>query len=211
MELLDELKDIWKKNDAEFRPKAEAELASMLKGRSISIIDNLMRSAWFELILTLIAGIALLSYALTLPSGTLKWTSVSILVAFVGYCFYYIKKIALLKRFAHTQDNLKTNLENLIGSLASYLKFYRRSYNFLYPVYFCFVLLFGAIEKGPEEFLQNLTTFKTIAYLFFICVVFYFCTLLAGWFMKKLYGDHLEKLKKLLNELNSFEKQEYEI
>jgi hypothetical protein len=207
---LDELKDIWKKNDAKFRPKAEAELASMLKGKSISVIDKLIRSAWFELILTLIAGVALLSYALTLPSGAVKWTSVSTLIAFVGYCFYYTKKIALLNRFTRAQDNLKTNLENLIGSLTSYLKFYKRSYNFLYPVYFCFVLLFGAIEKGPEEFLQNLTTFKTIAYLCFVFIAFYFYTLLSGWFMQKLYGDHLEKLKKLLNDLNNFEKHEYQ-
>ena len=43
---LDELKHIWKKTDVDFHPKGEAELASMLKGNSKSIIDKLKRSVW---------------------------------------------------------------------------------------------------------------------------------------------------------------------
>lgn len=208
---LDELKDLWKKNDADFRPKAEAELASMLKGNSKSIVDKLIRSVWFELIFTLVSGIALLTYALTLPSGALKWTTVSILVVFVVYSFYYIKKLTLLNSFNRVQDNLRTNLVSLIENLTSYLKFYRRSYTILYPVYFCLALLYGGIERGLDEFLQVMTSLKTIATLVFVAAVFYFCsTWLVSWFLQKLYGNHLEKLKKLLNELNSFEKQEQE-
>jgi hypothetical protein len=208
---LDELKDLWKKNDADFRPKADAELASMLKGNSQSIVDKLIRSVWFELIFTLVSGVGLLTYALTLPSSASKWTLVSIVLAFVAYSFYYIKKLILLNRFSRVQDNLKTNLVNLIENLTSYLKFYRRSYTVLYPIYFCLALLFGAIERGLDDFLHTMTSLKTTAALVFIAAVFYFTsTWLVNWFLKKLYGNHLEKLKKLLNELNSFEKQELE-
>src|SRR5687767_9890670 len=116
---LDELKDLWKKNDAGFRPKDEAELANMLRGNSKSIVDKLKRSVWFELIFTLIAGLVMLIYAFSLKSGYLKWTSVSLLILFVVYSFYYIKKLSLLNRFYQGQDNLKANLEKLIDSLTS--------------------------------------------------------------------------------------------
>jgi hypothetical protein len=200
---LDELKDIWKKNDADFRPRDEKELASMIKGNSKSIIDKLKRSVWFELIFTLISGIILLVYALTLPSGALKWTSVSILAIFVVYSFYYIKKLTLLMKFGRVQDNLKVNLERLILNLNSYLKFYKRSYTILYPVYFILALIFGAIERGVDEFLNVLSQPKTIIYLVALAGVFYFCsTWLVNWFLKKLYGNHLERLKKVLSDLN---------
>jgi len=206
---LDELKDIWKKTEADFQPKAEAELAIMLKGNSKSIVAKLKRSVWFELIFTLIAEIILLIYALTLPSGALKWTSVSILLVFVVYTFYYIKKLMLLNRFSATEDNLKATLEKLIDNLTSYLRFYKRSYSILYPVYFCVALVFVAIERGFDEFLNVMVKPKTIAYLLLIAGLFFFCsTWLVNWFLKKLYGRHLEKLKNLLNELKSYEKPE---
>jgi hypothetical protein len=199
---LDELKDIWKKSD--FRPKAEAELASMLKGNSKSIVDKLKRSVWFELIFTLIAGIALLVYAFNLQSGSLKWTSVSILILFVGYGFYYIKKLTLLNKFSSGDDNLKANLEKLIDKLTNYLKFYKRSYSILYPVYFCLGLLFGALERGFDEFLHILASTQKIILLTIAAGAFFvLSTLLVDWLLKKLYGNHLEKLKALLNELNS--------
>src|SRR5688572_9301172 len=126
---LNELKDIWKKTDARFQPKAESELASMLKRNSTSVVMKLKRSVWFELIFTFVSGIVLLIYALTLPSGALKWTSVSIIAVFVPYTFYYIKKLILLNNFKGGDDNLKANLERLVDNLESYLKFYKRSYS----------------------------------------------------------------------------------
>lgn len=201
---LDELKDLWKKNDAVFQPKEESELASMLRGNSKSIVDKLKRSVWLELIFTTVSGIVLLVYALTLPSGALKWTSVSILAIFVAYSFYYVKKIMLLNSFNANQGNLRVTLENLIDNLSSYLKFYRRSYTILYPVYFCLALLFGAIERGFDRFVAALSEPKTIFYLVGFAAIFYVgSTWLVKFILKKLYGNHLEKLKLLLKDLNS--------
>src|SRR5690242_3854480 len=120
---LEELKSIWK-NNPDFQTKDESEIASMLKGNSQSIIHKLKRSVWFELIFTAIAGIGLLVYALTLQSGALKWTSTSILILFVAYSFYYIKKLLLLNRFNPATGNIRANLEMLIENLMNYLKFY---------------------------------------------------------------------------------------
>jgi hypothetical protein len=201
---LDELKDIWKKNDPGFKPKDETEIATMLRGNSKSIVAKLKRSVWFELIFTLIAGLILLVYVFTLPSGSLKWTSVSILVLFVGYTIYYIKKLMLLRTFSSADDNIKNNLERLIENLTAYLKFYKRSYSILYPVYFVVALAFVAIERGVDQFLASLAQARTIVLLLTIAGVFFFCsTWLVTWLLEKLYGKHLEKLKNLLRDITT--------
>lgn len=204
MEELDDLKSIWKSRPGNFLPKDESEIAAMLKGSSKSIVHKLKRSVWIELSITLLAGVGLLIYALTLPSGALKWTSISILIIFVGYTIYYIKKIKLLNKFNTTTENVRVSLEQLISNLSSYLKFYKRSYTVLYPVYFVLGILFSGIERGTTQFLEMLTQPKTIAYLVLIGIVFFFSsTSLVDWLLKKLYGNHLEKLQRLLNDLRT--------
>jgi hypothetical protein len=200
---LEELKYLWKQKTV-YQPKDEAQIALMLRGSSKSLIDKLKRSVWFELLFTLLAGIALLIYALNLPSGSLKWTSVSILVIFVAYTFYYIKKLSLLNRFAILDQNLKENIEKLITSLSSYLKFYKRSYTLLYPVYFFLGILFGGLELGSDRFFERLSEPRVIAFLLATALLFFFIsTWFTSWYLRKLYGNHLEKLKGIYRELES--------
>jgi hypothetical protein len=199
---LEDLKSIWKSSEPAFQPKNETEIASMLTGRSRSIIEKLKRNVWFELVLTLVVSVALLVYALALTSGMLKWSFISILVICLAYIFYYIKKLMLLNRFNPANENVHANLVALINSLTGYLKFYRRSYSILYPLYFGLVLLLGGIERGTTQFLEHLSKPKTIAYLLSMAaLVFFLCTSFTNWYLKKLYGNHLDKLKGLLKDL----------
>jgi glucan phosphoethanolaminetransferase (alkaline phosphatase superfamily) len=200
---LEELKSIWKNNDPGFRLKDESEIALMLKGKSQSIVDKLKRSVWFELVFTFVAGVALLIHALTLQSGALKWTAVSILLLFVGYSFYYIKKLTLLRNYNPGAENMRASLERLIDNLSSYLRFYKRSYTILYPIYFLLGLLFAAIERGTDNFLNTMTNPRTVFYLCTIALIFFFCsTWLTNWYLRKLYGNHLDKLKNLLDDIH---------
>ncbi len=202
---IDDLKTIWKNGEG-FQPKNEAEIASMLKGSSNSIINKLKRSVWFEMLFTLGSGTLLMFYALTLKSGALKWTSLSILILFVAYSIYYIKKLMLLSSFDSNKENVKANLLSLTANLTGYLKFYKRSYTILYPIFFALSLIFIAIEQGADQFMNNVTRLDTILYLILLAGTFYFCsTWLVNWFLKKLYGNHVEKLKGLLRELESVE------
>ncbi|MEO5602691.1 MAG: hypothetical protein ABIR06_17350 [Cyclobacteriaceae bacterium] len=201
---LDDLKDIWKKQG--FQPKDEAQLVIMLKGKSISIITRLKRNVWLELIFTFLGGLALLIYALTLPEGSLKWTSISILILFAIYSFYYLKKLQLLNGFDPGND-IKANLQRLILNLKTYLKFYKRSYSILYPVYFLLALLFGGIEQGATAFFHRLARPDVIATLLLGASLFFICsTWLTTWYLKKLYGNHLQKLESLLKDLYGNEK-----
>lgn len=199
---IEDLKDIWKKESEGFRPKGETELARMLKGKSSSIITRLKRNVWFELIFTFIGAVGLFSYALTLPGGYLKWTSITILVSFAIYSLYYVKKLRLLNRFEAVNNDLKVNFERLVYDLKGYLKFYKRSYSILYPVFFLIGLLFVAIEHGASRFFEIVT--RPDVYLVLIpgtALYFVLSTRLTSWYLKKLFGNHLEKLEALLKEL----------
>jgi hypothetical protein len=199
---LEELKSIWRSGDTEFQPKDEREIALMLKRRSVSIIDKLERNVWFELILTLVIGMALVVYALTLPSGAIKWVSICLLTVYCVTTFTYVKKIRLLRSFNPVEKNLRASLTALIETLSGYITFYHRSYTILYPLFFCLMLLFIGIERGAASFFDNLVKPVTIISLLFVAGVYYLTsTWFAKWYLKKLYGNHVEKLKSLLNDI----------
>jgi Ca2+/Na+ antiporter len=203
---LEELRSIWKSSEPGFQHKDETEIASMLTGRSLTIIDKLKRNVRFELAFALVVSVCFLIYALTLPGGKLKWTAIAVLLMCIGYTFYYIKKIILLNRFDPAKENIRANLVSLIDKLSGYLKFYRRSYTVLYPVFFCLGLIFGVLEREANESLDNLFRPITLLYLIIMAVVLYLVsTWLVNWYLGKLYGNHLEKLKSLLNDIQSTE------
>ena len=200
---LEELKSIWKNSEPVFQPKDEKEIASMLKGKSISIIDKLKRNVWFELIMTIVAAVGLLVYALSLPAGGIKWISISLILMCLAFTFVYVKKIILLNRFNPANETIRENLVSLIDNLTSYVKFYKRSYTILYPVYFCLGLLFAGIERGAEAFFENMMRPRSILLLTALSgLLYFFCTKVADWYLKKLYGNHLEKLKTLLSDIH---------
>ena len=203
---LEDLKNLWKQNEPAYQAKNEEEIAHMMRGKSKSIIDKLKQSVWFELLFTIVAGAALLIYALMMPSGAAKWTAIALLVMCIGYTFYYVKKLLLLQRYPLTNDNLHKTLSVLIENLSGYLKFYKRSYTILYPVYFFLGLLFGVLERGASEYLNFLSRWTTILSILALAGLFYFMTTwFANWYLKKLYGNHLERLKALYLELEGYQ------
>jgi hypothetical protein len=199
---LEDLKSIWKNSEPSFQQKNEREIALMLKGKSMSIIDKLKRSVWFDFAFTMMVSLALLIYAISLEAGALKKASIALLLMCLTYTIYYVKKLLLLNRFKAGNENLHDTISLLIKNLTGYLKFYKNSYAILYPVYFVLGLLFAALERGPERYIEFISDPRIIFYLLLAAALFFFLsTWLVNWYLKKLYGNHLDKLKTLLNEL----------
>jgi len=202
---LDNLKTIWNSTPS-FQSKGEGEIASMLNKTSQSVVNKLKRNVWLEMIFTLVTGVALLVYAIMLENGSLKWTSVSLLAVFILYSIYNTKKILILNRFDPGKSNLTLTLQTLIDDLTGYLKFYKRSYAILYPAYFILMLLFALLERGTDEFVRVLNKPEIILYLVGTGVLFFICSIwLTGWYLGKMYGGHLRKLKVLLQDLRSMQ------
>ena len=199
---LEDLKSIWKSSEPVFQPKNEQEIARMLKGRSISIVNKLKRNVWFELVFTIVVSVGLLIYALSLPKGAMKWTSISLLLMCIASTVFYVKKLSILNHVQGINENLHDTISFLIKNLTTYLRFYKNSYTVLYPIYFLLGLVFSFMEKGTDV-VEFLSQPATIIYLLFMGGLFFLISFwFARWFLKKLYGDHLEKLKNIMQELN---------
>ncbi|MCU0356184.1 MAG: hypothetical protein MUE95_01255 [Cyclobacteriaceae bacterium] len=201
MEELDDLKILWKQ-DRSFEQKNENEIALMIRGSSKTLITKLKRSVWIELSLSVLCIVALGAFGLSLSPGAMMWTIMALLVLLLGYVFYYVKKIILLNDYDDSAENLKTNLENLVDKLDAYMTFYKRSYAILYPLFFLLGLFFGIMESGLDRFVQkmqnplNVFAFLLIAVIFMVGVY-----AITDWYLKKLYGNHIEKLRSLLLDL----------
>lgn len=204
MEELDDLKSIWRQQPPDLEAKNSEEISRMLQGRSTSIVSKLKRSVWFELAFTIVCGIGLAAYGIYAQSGQLAWMVLTLSIIFALYILYYVKKLKLLSRYDLSHGNLKTNLENLVEGLQAYLSFYKRSYTILYPVFFFIGLFFGALDAGFDNFLHRFTQTGFLIWFVLVTTVFMVGVYkITGWYLKKLYGNHLEKLKELLRELSA--------
>ena len=124
----------------------------------------------------------------------------------VVYLFYYAKKIMMLNRYNKLHVNMKLNLEILINNLSGYLKFYKRSYAILYPVYFCLMLLFIGLERGTDQFVQAISRPEKF-YCLFSSAFFFICSRGLQMDLRKLY-ETIWETKSLLNDLrNNFWKK----
>lgn len=201
MEELDDLKSIWKQQ-AGYEAKNEDELLQMMGKSSNTIISKLKRSVWFELIFTVACILVLGIYTTTIQYGALMWTILSLLVLLISYTLYYVKKIILLNQYDSSTDNLKTNLRHLLERLDAYMKFYKRSYAILYPVFFVLGLLFGALETGFDRFIHKFENpFYTASFIVLSIIFMVGVYTITGWYLKKLYGNHIEKLRTILDDL----------
>jgi uncharacterized membrane protein YfcA len=201
MEELDDLKLIWKQ-ERPFETKDDAEIALMLRGQSKNLITKLKRSVWFELALTVACITGLGIYGLSLKPGALMWTILALLVLLVSYSFYYVKKIMLLNDYHTSAENLRSNLQNLVDKLDAYMKFYKRSYAILYPLFFLLGILFGILESGVEPFVQKFRDpVNALAVILLTLVFMVGVYTITDWYLRKLYGNHITKLKSLLKDL----------
>ena len=198
---LDDLKNIWQKSDL-YTPRREEEISEMLKGRSKSIITRLRKNVWFELVFTIVGGILLLYYVFSIPSLSFPVAFVLILLSFILYIIYYVKKINLLNRFEGSSGDVRTNLERLVADLDAFLRFYHRSYTILFPGFLLLTLILAIADLGLAKFLESLHEWRTVAYLLFLVLFYVALTFWIGeWYLRKLYGTHLQKLRGLLREL----------
>jgi hypothetical protein len=198
---LDDLKSIWK--DSRFVGEVrDKNIGGMLHGTSRSIISKLKRNLWMELSLTFVVGLIVVYFLLTLEDGALKWSFLSLLVLSVAYVAFFAKKIIQLNNFDPTRGNIRENLENLIIALETYVRYYRISYAILYPFYFILILFFLALDLGYSNFIERFSrpqvTFKIVGLAVMLIGLFLF---ISKWFLGKMYGTHINKLKILLKDL----------
>lgn len=207
---LENLKDIWKQQIDQNMDKqniGKIELERLLKGRSTSILEKLKRNllleiALFAVCLVLVAAVPF--YFHSKPVSVL--CVLAIVIIFIPYLVYYIKKYNELNRFFVFHNDIKTSLESLIQQLEKYLKIYFYGSLLLSPFAVFISALACLYEMKALGYLVYFDEFSkpTLSLILSFALLFTLISYpILKWYIRKLYGQHLEKLKDCLNELNA--------
>jgi hypothetical protein len=216
---LDSLKDIWKNLDEEdLQPGREVPVLSMLQKRSQGTIAKLKRNLNRELAAVLIIYSSTIWY-IVMYQGL--YPELAVLLGLVGgaFLFYYYRKNKLLKQMQCVSCEVRSNLKTQLVTLEKYVRFYFVAGTILTPLaYFAagVITLFNAPEAqpalgdGPFE-AQTSVSQMPIAHIsshrFFVLFVSIGVVITVGsyflnrWYINKMYGQYIQKLKDLLHQM----------
>ena len=102
---------------------------------------------------------------------------------------------------------IKSNLKMQLVTLEKYVRFYMISGTLLVPVVFVItgliVLLYSPEAASVPAVKTTSFLLKSSAVLFVAAIVFTIPIYFANkWYVRKLYGQHIERLKKIVDEMN---------
>jgi hypothetical protein len=202
---LDNLKELWQHQEPGMAPE---NLKHMLGKKSNSPIAKMKRNLLWEL------GVVVIAYGLSAVFFFTAWegefSSVSWLYIFMGIFFsaYYIRKYKLLKDMECMACQVRSNLDKQIHTLEKYIKFYLFAGTAILPVIIIFFYWFLQTQLrsvNHEAFVlasENVTAFKSALTWITITVILTFLYyFLNKWYVSKLYGKHVDKLKYMLDQM----------
>jgi hypothetical protein len=218
---LDSLKDIWKDLDeSDLQPGSDVPISSMLQKKSQSTIARLKRNLNRELIAVLIIYSLTIWYIISFKQ---MYSELAVLLALVGgaFLFYYYRKSRLLKQMECVACEVRSNLKQQLGTLEKYVRFYFIAGTILTPLaYFAagMIILFNAQEGNSHvvdvsfdaqtsvsqmPIAQHISNHRFFVLFLSIGAVLTLSSyFLNRWLINKLYGQHIQKLKDLLTQMD---------
>ena len=206
---LDELKyQLKNKLSTDHTGRSPEDIAILLTHKTSSIIEKLIKSLRIEIISCIIVVIAFGYIGIAGNNQSLRvYFSVFALlsVAFLVLLIYLLRRISGL---SNTTLPVKGNLQMIVNIIEEFARRYFQFTMALIPVCFIFAFLVGI--NGPksipqlDRFAQGLFshTWQIIVfiamYMAFLSVGIYYFT---RWYLKKLYGKYLVRLKECIAEL----------
>lgn len=214
---LDSLKDIWKNLDEEdLQPGREVPILSMLQKRSQGTIARLKRNLNRELAAVVIIY-SLTIWYIIMYQGLYRELAVLLVLVGGAFLFYYYRKNKLLKQMECVACEVRSNLKQQLVTLEKYVRFYFIAGTILTPLaYFAagVIILFNgqettpALNNVPLDAQTSVSQMPIVAHIsnhrFFVLFASIGVVLTASsyfinrWFINKMYGQHIQKLKELL-------------
>jgi 4-hydroxybenzoate polyprenyltransferase len=206
---LEKWKDIWKEEGQE--PSNDAQkLRSLLDKKSNSPVAKMKRNLRVELWFVIITyGAMILFYFLAFKG---RMSAVSWFMLFIGLLFviYFQRKNKLLTEMECLSCEVKSNLQKQTTTLEKYIRIYLIGGTVLAPVS---LLFFGWFFYARAWTNVNDTIFYPgehnpiwkviLAWVILTSIVTFLFYVLNKWYVRKLYGKHVEKLKEVLNEMEN--------
>jgi hypothetical protein len=214
---LDSLKDIWKNlGEEDLRPGRELPIPSMLEKKSQSAIARLKRNLNRELAAVVIIYSITIWY-IVVYQQLYRELAVLLFLIGAGFLYYYYRKNKLLTQMQCVACEVKSNLKQQLVTLEKYVRFYFIAGTVLTPLaYFTagMIILFHSpdhqinnrvnidIALGSLPQAEHITNSRFF-YLFIgigaaLTLSIYFVN---RWMINKMYGQHIQKLKELLHQM----------
>lgn len=194
---LDNLKQAWKEQATQAADTGEELILSMLRKKSQSPIARIKRNLRWELITVVVLYLSTIVYYISANHG--RYWELAILLCIVGAAsvIYYYQKNKLLNQMECVVCEVRSNLQRQVTMLEKYIRFYFLAGVIITPIcYFIAAIVVAyksnfSISKNPG-FLAWLIGVGIV-----VTIGLYF---LNRWYVNRLYGRHVKKLRKLLQE-----------
>ncbi|WP_297984257.1 hypothetical protein [uncultured Chryseobacterium sp.] len=189
---LDNIKDLWKKEEVSETPEISTEQQSEIHNPLQKIRKNL----WMEICLNIVVLITLIPLSKVFSENPLlRWTLMIIYFFIIGYFtlkFYkFYKKVNLLG------TNTLYHLQGLKFELILLKELYKAYYVSNIPFFMGVLFLFlqkNDFSKYPDLIMSY------APYIIFFCIVAF--TLGFGvWWFENYYGKHIKQIQKIIDEL----------
>ena len=209
---LDELKNYLNRQLEEQSPlQSSGEISAILRNKSIGIVDRIRRSLWIELVISLLAVMAVL-YAKNLGGSYVMQIYFNI---FLGITLMFLPIFIWLIRSTYQLSpelsSVKTNLTRLHLLIYRFTRFYFIfSMAIFLPVIF-YSLIAAVYERSNQSLMESLQFYMQLPAVPLLLIGLYilgfgiFLYFFARWYIRLLYGKYLDKLKDLLTELDTLE------
>ncbi|MFT3846065.1 MAG: hypothetical protein QM725_13505 [Lacibacter sp.] len=205
---LEQLKEMWNSADEQHKASSAEELQALLRKKSQSPIAKIKRNLFAELVVIAILYPLIIAYYFLNFSGGMLALPVLLFVIGVAYIFYYVQKNKLLKKMECNTCEVKANLKMQMQTLEKYVRFYLLAGTAITPftmiVASCIVLFYSPQSQQYPSALQSkqfLIMFAGIlaAVTIILTIPIYF---INKWYVRKLYGQHIERLKSIVDEMD---------
>jgi hypothetical protein len=204
---LEQLKNIWTRESGA-QDKKDEYLLSLLNKPSNSPIAKMKRNLRLELITVIVLYGACVVYYLFAFHGKMIELSGFMLILGLLFVIYYYRKNKLLNNMQCVACRVKSNLELQLGTLEKYVKFYLLMGNIAFPatmiiVGFVVLILYPERLHTPKTLFQSPSMQRlAIIYLAVMSVLSVVVFFLNKWYVNRLYGRHIKKLRETLNEMS---------
>jgi|GEM_PF-861417 len=200
---LDEYKMVRRKEEGSFSLKKAPELADYLHGQTQSIVSTIKKNLRFEIAFAMLFLVFDCIMIILFDNiFFLRLFSILLLV----FCLYFLYYLAKLLRYINIQYSLdssvKEQLSNYIQIISRFKRLYFQLTMVMIPLMLVMAFIAGYLDHDQSGNYSISFSSQTVFIYsgLSVCWIFmmYFIT---RWYIKRRYGNHLDKLEKLLNDL----------
>src|ERR1700730_16608389 len=201
---LEQFKNLWRLETVHH--KKDEQLLSFLQRRSNKPIARMKRNLLFELIAVILSyGFAIVYYFFAFQGrmSEVSWFMIGIALFFF---VYYFRKNKLLSQMECISCQVRSNLQRQVSTLEKYVRFYLIAGTALIPLTILFFswLIYVKSPLKPNSVFFHSTAYAwwqtSLAWIAVVCLSTILVYYLNKWYVAKLYGNHIRKLKELLAE-----------